>query len=254
MLDEVDVSFSSGAGGSNYMGWSNAHVSRQLVVNNAGIRDNRPFYINVRTTGKNSATSVMSFGPVVMAHVMPSKGSVLCTRASSGDWTVTMSNFNAGNEQYTYHTLLKSSGKTLLSLPNQACSLRSCQVAIAGSAVAAVTQFTASVHACNLLGVCTDSVSGTCQVPADGGVALVEHVWEASDALQGILPSILGLMIWYGADHYLLDTISDDEDFMESSTTTVLVYFQAPAGKTYEAALVADSADLSTIATWTKVS
>ena len=185
MLNEVDVSFSSGAGGSNYMGWQNAHVAQQLVVGNTGIRDNRPFYVNVRTTAKNNAVDVMSFGPVVMAHVTPAKGTVACARDSSGDWTLTMANFNTGSETYTYHTLLKSGSKTLVSLPNQACALRTCRVAVDGSAVAAVTQFVVSVHACNLLGVCTDSTSGTCVVPADGGSAKIEHVWEASDALQG---------------------------------------------------------------------
>jgi len=51
----------------------------------------------------------------------------------------------------------------------------------------------------------------------------------------------------------VLDSIADDEDFMDSTTTAVLVYFQATAGYTYEAALVADDSDLSTGVTWVKV-
>lgn len=187
MLDEVDVSFSSGAAGSNYMGWRNAHVARQLIVDNTGIRDNRPFYVNVRTTGKNNAAFTMSLGPLAMAHVPPSKGAVTCARDLAGDWTVTAANFNTGSNVYVYHVLITQAASTLFSLSNQACDKPSCRFAIPGSSLAAVTSFSAIVHACNPLGVCTDATSSVYQVPAHGGAARVEHVWEASNALQSRL-------------------------------------------------------------------
>jgi hypothetical protein len=89
MLDAVHVSFSSSAGGANYMAWQEAHVTRQLTVSNSGIRDNRPFYVNVRTKSKVNLEAMITLGPVLMTHRPPKAGSASCSRSvATGDWSI----------------------------------------------------------------------------------------------------------------------------------------------------------------------
>ena len=253
MLNEVDVSFSSVAEGSNYMIWQLAHLPDRLTVSNLGIRDNRPFYINVRVAGKNNIQTITSLGPVVMAHQSPANGTVNCTRLSTSDWALTMADFNEqGGEVYYYHVTLKIGSQILLSLPMQSCSDISCVVPAASSDIAPGQEFTTNAHVCNVLGVCVDAVSVACSAQEQGGSPQVNHVWEASEVLEGTPHSYLcfspcNIKVGVG-------TVSEDEDFMDSSITSVIVYFEATAGNLYEVALVAGNGTLAPeVLSWVEV-